>query len=106
MTLATTVALTGNIQTSLPGHTNSPFAWLEAVTPPLLVLSTAYVLKEQILSAIETRHANEISYQVVLADWQRAAAEPEAHPQWAQLYTNALRDGLRKANNRRQDSLS
>jgi hypothetical protein len=106
MTLATTVALTGNIQTSLPGHTDSPFAWLEAVTPPLLVLSTAYVLKEQILSAIETRHANELNYQVVLADWQRATAEPEAHPQWPQFYANALHDALRKANNRRQDTLS
>jgi hypothetical protein len=106
MALATTVALTGNIQTSLPGHTDSPFAWLEAVIPPLLVLSTAYVMKEQILSAIETRHANEISYQEALAEWHSATADPEAHPQWVQAYANALRDALRKANNRRQDTLS
>ena len=46
MALATTLALVGNVQTALPRHTQSPFAWLEALTPPLLVLSTAYVLKE------------------------------------------------------------
>ncbi len=36
MALATTLALVGNIQTALPGHTQSPFAWLEAVAPPLV----------------------------------------------------------------------
>jgi hypothetical protein len=106
MALATGVALTGNIQTSLPGHTDSPFAWLEAVIPPLLVLSTAYVLKEQILSAIETRHANEISYQEVLGKWQRATGDPEAHPQWAQCYANALRDAMWKGNHRRRETLN
>lgn len=44
MALATILALTGNVQTALPKHTQSPFAWLEAVAPPLLVLATAYVL--------------------------------------------------------------
>jgi hypothetical protein len=106
MALATTVALTGNIQTSLPSHTGSPFAWLEAATPPLLVLSTAYVLKEQILSAIETRHANEVSYQDALAEWQVATSNPEEHPHWSQFYANALRDALRKVNNRRKETLS
>jgi hypothetical protein len=68
-------------------------------------LSTAYVLKEQILSAIETRHANEMSYQEVLAEWQRATADPEAHPQWAQFYANALRDAVWKVNNRHKERL-
>lgn len=51
------------------------------MTPPLLVLSTAYVLKEQMLSAIKTRHANETSYQEALVEWQIATANPEEHPQ-------------------------
>ncbi len=59
MTIATILALTGNIQIALPGHTSSPFAWLEAIAPPLLVLSTAYVLKEQVLERIEQRHADD-----------------------------------------------
>jgi len=44
MGIATAIALVGNVQVALPGHTTSPFAWLEAIAPPLLVLSTAYVL--------------------------------------------------------------
>ncbi|HML20950.1 MAG TPA: hypothetical protein PKD09_04835, partial [Aggregatilinea sp.] len=89
-----------------PGHTSSPFAWLEAVAPPLLVLSTAYVLKEQVLERIEQRHADERAFQAVFAQWQAAAAEPEKHPQWSQFYANALRDTLLKANSRRREVLS
>jgi hypothetical protein len=106
MAIATIVALTGNIQVSLIGHTESPFAWLESMAPPLLVLSTAYVLKKQVLGAIEMRHANEQAYQVALTDWQVATANPEKHPHWLQFYANALRDALRKANNRRKEALS
>ena len=74
--------------------------------PPLVVLSTAYVLKGQILETIEHRHATERAYQTALADWQAATAEPEQHPQWSQFYANALQDALRKANARRKDLLA
>lgn len=105
MAISTILALTGNIQTALPGHTSSPFAWLEAVAPPLLVLSTAYVLKEQVLETIEQRHADERAFQAALADWQAATADPERHPNWPQVYANALRDALIKANSRRKEAL-
>jgi hypothetical protein len=71
-----------------------------------LVLATSFVLKEQLLGAIETRHANERAFQIALADWQAATATPEAHPTWSQFYANALRDELRKANYRRQEALA
>lgn len=106
MAIPTILALTGNIQTALPGHTQSPFAWLEAVAPPLIVLSTAYVLKKQALESMERRHADERAFQEALAEWQTNTAIPEDHPQWRQFYANALRDALRKANNRRQETLS
>lgn len=106
MGMCTSVALTGNIQVVLMGHDPSAFAWLEAVVPPLVVLSTAYVLKGQMLEAIEQRHAAEHAYQTALAEWQAAAAEPEQHPQWAQFYANALQDVLRKANARRKEILA
>lgn len=105
MAISTILALTGNIQTALPGHTKSPFAWLEAVTPPLLVLSTAYVLKEQVLETIEQRHADERAFQAVLVQWQAATANPEQHPNWPQVYANALRDALLKANSRRKEAV-
>jgi hypothetical protein len=106
MSLTTAVSLVGNIQIALPGHENSPFAWLEAVVPPLIVLSTAYVLKGQLLETIEQRHTHERAHQTALAEWQATTGEPEQHPQWSQFYANALRDALRHANALRQESLA
>jgi len=106
MGIATAIALVGNVQVALPGHMDSPFAWLEAIAPPLLVLSTAYVLKEQLLDSIEMRHANERAYQEAVNLWQSATADPESHPHWMQFYANALRAAIRKANNRRKDALT
>lgn len=106
MGIATAIALVGNVQVALPGHMHSPFAWLEAIAPPLLVLSTAYVLKEQLLVSIEMRHANERAYQEAMNLWQTATANPQNHPQWAQFYANALRDAIRKSNNRRKEALA
>jgi hypothetical protein len=100
------LALGGNIQISLPGHTGSPFAWLESIAPPVLVLSTAYVLKEQLLEAIQHRHANERAFQEALHDWQQATSQPEDHSQWFQFYANALRDALLKVNSRRKETLN
>jgi hypothetical protein len=51
------------MQVALLGHHPSVFAWLEAIAPPIIVLATAYVIKEQILEAIEVRHANEQAFQ-------------------------------------------
>jgi hypothetical protein len=106
MGLATAIALTGNIQIGLMKHASSPFAWLESIAPPLLVLSTAFVLKEQLLETVEHRHLTERTYQIALGEWQKATVNPEAHPQWSQIYANALRDALNKANNRRQETLA
>ena len=106
MGMCTSVALAGNIQVALLGHQQTVFAWLEAVVPPLVVLSTAYVVKGQMLETIEHRHATERAYQAALVDWQVAAAEPEQHAQWTQFYANALQDALRKANIRRKETLA
>ena len=106
MAVTTILALVGNIQVSLPGHTDSPFAWLELIAPPLLVLSTAYVLKEQVLDAVEQRHSGEQAFQTALTEWQAATAQPEDHPLWTQFYANALQDALRKVNARRKETLA
>ena len=100
MAIATAIALVGNVQVALPGHWTNPFAYLEAIAPPLLVLSTAYVLKGQLLHAIETRHANERAYQEALAEWKAATGEPEQHDRWPSAYANALRQALWRANGR------
>jgi hypothetical protein len=106
MMIATTIALVGNIQVALLGFEQSVFAWLEAIVPPLVVLSTAYVLKGQMLETIEQRHTAEYAYQSALADWQAMTAEPEQLPDWSQFHANALQDALRKVNVRRKDTLA
>lgn len=100
MAAATLLALVGNAQVSLPGHWTNPFAYLEALLPPLLVLSTAYVLKEQMLHAIEQRHSNERAYQAAYNQWQHANASPEQHPRYMSALANALRDALKDHNAR------
>lgn len=97
---ATILALVGNGQTSLPGHLDNPFAWLEALMPPLLVLSTAYILKEQMLSAIGQRHASEVAYQTELAAWKVATSSPERHPRYMSALANALKQMLIEENSR------
>lgn len=100
MGAATVLALVGNAQISLPGHWTNPFAYLEALLPPLLVLSTAYVLKEQMLTSIEARHANERAYQDAYAAWLTASAAPERHPRYMSALANALRDAIRDVNSK------
>jgi hypothetical protein len=100
------LTLVGNVQVALPGHETGPFAWLEALAPPIIVLATAYVIKEQILEIVEVRHANERTFQVALTDWQATTATPEEYPAWLQFYANALQDALRKANVRLKETLN
>ncbi len=92
------MALGGNVQVALPGHETSPFARLESLAPPIIVLATAYVIKVQILDAVEVRHANEQAFQTALDDWRVATSVPEDHPSWMQFHANALQDALRKTN--------
>jgi len=106
MGIATFVALTGNIQISLPGHTNSPFAWLEAVAPPLLVLSTAYVLKEQVLETIEQRHADERAFQLAFAEWQAATSGTRTARELVAVLCQCAADAIFKVNSRRKETLS
>jgi hypothetical protein len=100
MAAATLLALVGNAQVSLPGHWTNPFAYLEALLPPLLVLSTAYVLKEQMLNAIEQRHSNERAYQTAYNTWLQSSASPEQNPRYMSALANALRDALKEHNAR------
>lgn len=95
---ATVLALVGNGQVSLPGHEMNPFAYLEAFLPPLLTLSTAYILKEQMLTAIAHRHANNVAYAEAVNAWKLANANPEKHPRYMSALANALRDALKEDN--------
>jgi hypothetical protein len=102
MGMVTAMALVGNIQVAMPGQWDNLFAWIEAVVPPLIVLSLSYALKGQILESIRQRHENEQAYQVALEQWQESTSIPEQHPDWTRIYANSLRDALIAANRRRK----
>ena len=92
----TLIALSGNVEVADPWAHKGLFIWLEALAPPCLVLSMAYVLKEQALHGIQRRHADNLAYLQALAEWKDKTQDPEAHPEWKNAYANALRDEIRK----------
>lgn len=95
---STLVALVGNLQTVEPWRVGLLFSWIEAIVPPLLVLSTSYVLKEQMLDAIAQRHANEEAYRIAMLTYESQVSNLEKHEHWMRFYANAVIEQLRKAN--------
>jgi hypothetical protein len=101
--VATVIALSGNITAAQPpafGDARFLVSWLEAVAPPALVLGTAYVLKEQMLTAIHERSKRTALYKQALVDRNRILEEPESASGWSMRYFEALRDRIYRANAR------
>lgn len=93
--LGLAMAFVGNYTITQP---NTVWAWLETITPPAAVLFMAVIGERLILSALETRQANELAFQRAHQDWRERTADPEASPQWRITYGNALREAIRKKN--------
>jgi len=99
--VATAIALVGNAQVSLAhGHEENPFAVIEAFSPSIVVFTTSYILKAQMLSSIERRHANTRAYGLALAAWKAATSRPEDDARFRPALHNALRDFLREDNSK------
>lgn len=109
---ATAVAIIGNLQivtpwsmqgtfTFLPLAFQNPFAWLEALFPPMAVLVMAHVLKHQLLDAENARQQRKHAFEKAVSAWESAmSADPEMHPEWNQFYANSLWDAIRAKNAR------
>jgi hypothetical protein len=95
--LGLAMALVGNYVIAKPADL---FGWLETLVPPVAVLFLALIGERLILDAIEARHANERAYQLALASWHAATAQPEHSPRWKAAYSNALKAALISANSR------
>ncbi len=100
---STLIALIGNGQFALgTGWQNmilsNPFAVLEAIFPPVVVLGGALVIERLWLADIGRRHANEQLFQADLADWLRLADNPDDHPDFKTVYMHALKAELIRAN--------
>jgi hypothetical protein len=109
---ATAIAIVGNLQVVKPFQMNepfeeapkplrNPFAWLEALLPPLFVLAMAHVLKHQLLDMIAAQEEQKAAYESALQEWHRnVTRDASMHPEWTRFYANALRDALRTCNAR------
>lgn len=100
---STLIALVGNVQFALgPGWrgmiTSDPFAVLEAIAPPLVVLGGGLVFKRIWLDDIARHHANEKAYQHALAEYNAIAHDPEASEDWRPVFMHALKAALTRAN--------
>lgn len=89
--ISTIIALTGNIELALLDNLGSPFAWLESIAPPLIVLSTAYVLKEQFLETIQQRHADQRAFEEATNNYLDATRDPESDPIFTKYFAEAIK---------------
>lgn len=106
---STLLAITGNLQVVQPwafaGASAdlqfNPFAWLEALLPPIFVLCIAHVLKHQLLDALQMQLQAKQNYANALAEYRlQISSDATAHANWKQFYANALKDALVKLHNR------
>lgn len=98
--LATLIAVVGNVQLAKPHDEGGLFAWLEAISPPLIAIGMAQVLKTQMLHSIEARHAAAHAFEIADTQWRATLQNAEMHSEWSSKYANALKDALRSANKR------
>lgn len=76
--------------------------WLVSIMPPLFTLGIAVRLEQLIVSSLQNRDEVNRRYLQSLHDWETATAKPEHHPKYIQMYANALKDAIYKANSRRE----
>ena len=99
--LSTLIALIGNAHVSSPwNHGGFAFAYLQTFGPPLLVMAIGYVLKETALFFIENRRERLSKLEMAITARQAIYDKPASHPDWYRIYSQALRDAIKKANSR------
>lgn len=92
------IALSGNFYVALWGRSITGFEFLEAMAPPVLVIITAFVLKEVALQSIVERRRSSTEFNREFAEWQKQVMNVEKHSEWIQVYASALRDAIVDAN--------
>jgi len=89
--LSTAIAMVGNIQVGLVGQFDSPIAYLETMTPPLLVVILSFVLKGVLLTRISETHQWQTTFKQALERWQQDVRNAEHSPRFKQAYAAELK---------------
>lgn len=107
--ICTLIALVGNI-IAMENHIGeNTFSILETVSPPILVLITAQILKMQMLHSIEQRHFARTrfeeakrkwkeNYDFEFKQWENVYANASENPKWDRVLANSIRNQIRQAN--------
>lgn len=89
--LSTSIAIVGNVQVGLVGQFSSPIAYLETMTPPLLVVILSFVLKGVLLTRIGDSHQWKLAFKEALNHWQQDVRSAEHSPKFKQSYAAELK---------------
>lgn len=94
---STAFAIVGNVANANPGASGTVFAWMEALLPSLLTLSSSYALKELMLNIVAGHHFANAEYKRARMEYEYQLANAEHHPAWQAAYANALLEQMQKA---------
>src|SRR5690606_11759290 len=104
--VSTSIAIAGNAHISQPWkYGRYVFHYLITVAPPILVLGVGYGLKEMMLHAVSSRHMYTVALSEARQQRQNRLDRPEQDAAWMRVYSLALRDAIRRANNRHKSEL-
>jgi hypothetical protein len=87
------LAFVGNWAISNP---NTTFGWVEALFPPIAVLSVGFLAEIIILPEMARQGKNENAFQLARVEWKHLSDHIEEHPDWMRTYATALWDTWRK----------
>lgn len=97
----TLIAISGNAWVADWHVLTSPFAFLETFAPPVLVLITAYVFKQQILDAVADRSEAQRQFDIADKAWNEAYDTAHLDSLWQRTAANSLRDAIMLKEKRR-----
>lgn len=75
---------------------------IESILAPIFTIGVGLHLENLIVRSLKRRDDVTSRYLKALHEWETATAAPGAHPRYVQMYANALKDSIYRANSRRE----
>lgn len=93
--LSTSIALLGNYEAAISGREGLlSIAYLEALAPPVLTLSTSYILKGVVLNTLAEYAERQRRWREEMARYEALTQYPDQHEDFLKIYRRAIWDML------------
>jgi hypothetical protein len=93
--LSTSIALLGNYEAAISGRDGLLYiAYLEALAPPVLTLSTSYILKGVVLNTLAEYAERQRRWRDEMGRYEALMQSPEQHEDFLKIYRRAIWDLL------------